>query len=103
MGLLSFLFKRQPLRIEDFIKRNAVILDVRTKREWDEAHLSQAIHIPLDELKHNIDNLKKLNKPIIAHCKSGVRSAKAVKILKLYGMEAVNGGGILELKQVVEP
>lgn len=94
MGLLSFFLKRNSRKIKDFLNRDAVILDVRTKREWNEGHIANAIHIPLSELKDHVDELKQLNKPIIAHCKSGARSARATKLLKFYNIEAINGGGI---------
>lgn len=98
MGLLSFFFKKNTQNIKDFLERDAVILDVRTKREWDEGHIANAIHIPLSNLKDNVDEIKKLNKPVIAHCKSGVRSARATKLLKFYKIDAVNGGGLADMK-----
>lgn len=101
MGLLSFLFKKNKQKIETFIKRDAIILDVRTILEYNEAHIENAVHIPLSQLKHHLHDIKKFNKPIIAHCKSGVRSAKAVKILKIAKLEAVNGGGIADLKYFI--
>lgn len=101
MGLLSFFFKRNSEKIKAFLKRDAVILDVRTKREWDEGHIANAIHIPLSDLKANIENIKALNKPIIAHCKSGARSARATKLLKFYNIEAINGGGIADLMLLI--
>lgn len=101
MSLLSFFFKKNSLKIKEFLERDAIILDVRTKREWDQAHIPNAIHVPLRDLKENIDALKQLNKPVIAHCKSGVRSAKAVKLLNFYKIEAINGGGITDLKMLM--
>lgn len=101
MGLLSFFFKKNAQKIKRFLKRDAIILDVRTTREWEEAHIPNAIHVPLNDLKDNIEALRKLNKPIIAHCKSGVRSARAVKLLKFYKIEAVNGGGIADLNMLL--
>ena len=37
--------------------------------------------------------IKKLNKPVIACCASGMRSSQATSILKQNGIEAMNGGG----------
>lgn len=102
MGLLSFFFKNNSNKIKAFLDKDAVILDVRTQREWDEGHITNAIHIPLSDLKHHIEGIKKLNKPVIAHCKSGVRSAKATKVLKLYNIEAINGGGLADLKLIIK-
>ncbi|MGC6429681.1 MAG: rhodanese-like domain-containing protein [Jejuia sp.] len=101
MGLLSFFFKKNEQRVKNLLKQDAIILDVRTKREWNEAHIPNAIHVPLSDLKDNIEALKKLDKPFIVHCKSGVRSAKAAKLLKFYKMEAVNGGGMADLTRLL--
>ena len=75
-----------------------MILDVRSQREWDAGHIDNSIHIPINELKNRIEEVKKLNKPIIACCASGVRSAKAAKFLNLHNIEATNGGGWVSLK-----
>lgn len=101
MGLLNYFFKNNRKKIKDFLKRDAVIIDVRTEREWNEGHLQNAIHIPLNTLKDNIEEIRLLNRPIIAHCKSGARSAGATKLLKFYKIEAVNGGGIADLKALI--
>ena len=102
MGLFSFFFKRNAQKVKDFLKRDAIILDVRTQREWEEGHITNAIHIPLSDLKDHIDDLKKLDKPVIAHCKSGGRSARATKLLKFYNIEAINGGGLSDLKLLIK-
>ncbi|GAA4960220.1 rhodanese-like domain-containing protein [Algibacter aquimarinus] len=102
MGILNFFFKNNRTEIKDFLKRGAVIIDVRTELEWEQGHLNNAIHIPLSDLKNQIDDIKQLKKPVIAHCKSGVRSARATKLLKFYKIEAVNGGGIADLKRLID-
>jgi len=101
MGLLSFLFKKKAQKIKELLTKGAVILDVRTKGEWDKDHIENAVHIPLNELKNNIEYLKSLNKPIIAHCQSGVRSKKATILLKSESIEAVNGGGLGDMKRLI--
>jgi len=98
MGLFSFFFRNNTQKIKELLDKNAVILDVRTKQEWNEGHIANAMHVPLSDLKNRIDDIKKLNRPVIAHCKSGARSARATKLLKFYEIEAVNGGGLADLK-----
>jgi rhodanese-related sulfurtransferase len=102
MSLLSQIFKSNTSKIKALIKKDAIILDVRTLKEWNEAHISNAIHVPLKELNAHIDALKKTNRPVIAHCKSGVRSAKATQVLKLHNIESVNGGGLLDLMKLID-
>jgi apurinic endonuclease APN1 len=45
------------------------------------------------------DDIKKLNKPVIACCRSGMRSGQATSILKQNGIECINGGGWNSLAQ----
>ncbi len=98
MGFLDFIFGAKKRQVEDYIKSGAVILDVRTQREWAAGHIENAVHIPLNELNNRFDEIKKLNKPVIACCASGIRSAKAAKFLTLKNMDAINGGGWVNVK-----
>ena len=98
MGLFSFIFGAKKRQVEDYLKNGAVILDVRTHREWDLGHIENSVHIPLDVLQHRVNDVKALNKPVIVCCESGVRSAKAAKILNLQNIEATNGGGWVRLQ-----
>ena len=41
----------------------------------------------------DIETIKKWNKPIIACCRSGMRSGQATSILKQHGIDCINGGG----------
>lgn len=93
MGLLAFIFGAKKSKIESFIKNDAVILDVRTQREWDNGHIENSKHIPLNELKNRIEEIKSLNKPIITCCESGVRSGSAAAMLRSHRIEVLNGGG----------
>lgn len=102
MDILNLLFKNNTKIVKRFISRGAIIVDVRTIQEWNDGHISTALHIPLKDLNKALNGLKQMNTPVIAHCKSGVRSAKATKILKQHGIEAVNGGGFLHLKSLLE-
>lgn len=97
MGFLDFIFGAKKRQVQEFLDSGAVILDVRTQREWDKGHISNSVHIPLDELKNRVNEVKQLNKPVIVCCESGVRSAKAAKFLNLNNIEATNGGGWVSL------
>lgn len=75
------------------VKEGAVIIDVRTKHEFQDGHIKGSINVPLNNLSNHYSKLKK-DKPIITCCASGVRSAQAVNILKSNGFsEVYNGGG----------
>ena len=64
------------------------IIDVRTKKEWDEGHHPYAMNIPLNEFKNF--NFNKLNKkPIFIYCRSGRRALVAAKKLVKKGFNNI--------------
>lgn len=67
-----------------------IIIDVRTKEEYDEIHIKDAINIPYNELTDTFDK----NKIIFVYCKSGNRSRQAYNSLKSFGYEVYDLGGI---------
>ena len=80
--------------------KHATLVDVRTPEEFIEGHFPNAINIPLDQVKQNIQKFREMPKPIIAYCRSGNRSGIALTILKESGInEVINGGGLEELLQ----
>jgi len=99
MGLLNFLFGNNNEAIQDFKNRDAVILDVRTQKEWDAGHIDGAKHIPLSKISASVSEIKKWNKPIITCCLSGARSGQAASILNKNGVEVINGGGWKSLQK----
>ena len=98
MGFFDFIFGAKKRQVETYLENDAVILDVRNNHEWNNGHIENAIHIPLDELNNRLEEVKQLNKPIIVCCESGMRSAKAAKFLNLNNIDATNGGGWVSLK-----
>lgn len=83
------------------VKQGAVILDVRSKGEYQGGHIKGSINIPVDTLNNNLNKLKK-DKPIITCCASGIRSASAKSILKANGYTQVyNGGGWSSLQNKI--
>ncbi|APY10238.1 sulfurtransferase [Seonamhaeicola sp. S2-3] len=93
MGLLDSLFGNKKNMIEDFKNRGAIIVDVRTPDEFQQGAIAGSKNIPLQTLNSKIDELRKLNKPVIACCASGMRSGTACSILRPHGIEVINGGG----------
>ena len=75
-----------------------VIIDVRTKDEYKESHIKDAINIPYDKIKEKIKTKENIDKetPIIVYCKSGSRSNKAFNELinagykKVYDLGAIS-------------
>lgn len=76
--------------------KNYVLLDVRTKMEYDKWRIDGAVLCSLDTLMKTYKNLDKSKKYLVI-CLSGGRSACAVYALKQLGFEAFNiQGGMLE-------
>jgi rhodanese-related sulfurtransferase len=98
MSFLELIFGKK-VNLQEVISTGAVILDVRTKSEYQSGHLRDSINIPVDNLQGSLKKLDK-NKPIITCCASGARSASARRILLSNGFEQVyNGGSWSSLKK----
>lgn len=94
MGLLDLLgFGNKSENITEFLAKGAIIIDVRTPAEYANGHIKGSKNVPLNLITSQIEILKKIEKPIIACCASGMRSAQATSILKSNGIETLNGGG----------
>lgn len=84
------------------VKEGALILDVRSKGEFDGGHIKGAINISVDTLRSNLPKLKDKNQTIITCCASGMRSASAKSILQSNGYTQVyNGGGWSSLQNKI--
>ncbi len=71
-------------------KDNYIIVDVRTKEEYEESHIKGAINIPYDEINENIKLDK--SKTIMVYCKSGTRSNIAYNTLISLGYDSYDMG-----------
>ncbi|AFY96236.1 molybdopterin-synthase adenylyltransferase MoeB [Chamaesiphon minutus] len=85
-----------------------VLIDVRNPNEYDIAKIPGSILIPLPDIEQGkgVEQVKAaLNgHRLIAHCKMGGRSAKALAILKEAGIEGTNvKGGIQAWSREVDP
>lgn len=99
MGIFSFLFGNKSKMINDFKARGAVIIDVRSKGEYADGAIPGSKNIALPQLHTKAEEIKKMNKPVITCCASGMRSSSAAAILKSKGIECMNGGGWFNLSQ----
>ena len=80
------------------------VVDVREQGEWDLAHLPTARLVPLGQLPSAIGTLDP-TREIVVMCRSGQRSADAVRQLQAAGFTRVNNlaGGILRWSEDVDP
>ena len=84
-----------------------VLLDVRNPNEYQIAKIDGSVLIPLSEIEdgNGVEKVRELvnGNRLIAHCKLGGRSAKALSILKEAGIEGTNvTGGIAAWSQEVD-
>ncbi len=85
-----------------------ILLDVRNPNEFEIAKIDGSVLIPLGDLESGagVNKVKELvnGHRVIAHCKLGGRSAKALAILKEAGVEGTNvKGGINAWSQEIDP
>ncbi len=78
--------------------KDAIILDVRERSEYDAGHVLNSKFIPLGKLKERMGELEKYkDRPIVVVCRSGNRSGTACFLMAKQGFsQAFNlAGGIL--------
>ena len=95
-----------PVEVKAKIDRGEpfVLIDVREPHEYQICRIPYAQLIPLNDLPKRVNELDSADE-IVAHCKSGMRSAKAVDFLKQAGFKKVRNmkGGILAWSDKVDP
>jgi len=85
--------------------QNAVVLDVREDSEFYAGHIPHSVHVPLGQLARHPEVEKYKSRPIIAICRSGMRSGHACRVLRKNGFEQVYNlsGGITAWQQANMP
>lgn len=88
----------RPNDISSWIKNGALIVDVRTPAEFENAHFPGAINIPLQDIEKRINEFGPRDGRIIVYCRTGNRSGKAKTFLESRGYKNVlNGGGLQDM------
>ena len=68
--------------------RPVTILDTRRRLEWADGHIEDAVHIPLHDLLHRLDELPEGE--LWVHCAGGYRASIASSILSAHGRRVVH-------------
>lgn len=78
----------------------AVLVDVRSKEEWDTAHAEKSVHIPWHDLRTRYTELDPAAHYIVM-CKGGQRASIGAAILKMHGFARISnlGGGYTSYKR----
>ncbi len=81
----------------------AVLLDVRTRQEYQEGHIPGSTNVPLAIINNISDIVPDKDTPLYVHCQSGARSRQAVAYLGQMGYTNIkNIGGISAYRGKVE-
>lgn len=84
----------ESITLDDLLARSKkekiMLIDVRPEEEYKAGHISNAVSIPLEQLKKRLNELPK-NKTIVAYCRGPlcVMSADAVKLLNQKKIKAI--------------
>ena len=74
--------------MQSMIRKNSeiIVIDVRTKDEYNDKHIQGAVNIPLQDIAEKIGNITKSKSDIIVlYCEYGGRSRKALNKLEKLG------------------
>ncbi|RXM38868.1 rhodanese-like domain-containing protein [Chryseobacterium sp. CH21] len=89
--------------LPELIKKGAIILDVRTEKEYETGHIEGAVNISLGTIRERYIELDP-EKTYITVCSHGLRSVKAENILKERGFRNIyNGGAWTDLQKTIQP
>lgn len=74
---------------------DVVLLDVREDDEWDAGHAPQALHVPMGQVSHRLEEITDTfpDPPIYVVCRSGMRSARITEFLSGMGLKVLNVEG----------
>lgn len=88
--------------LDQLIKKGAVILDVRTEKEYHMGHIEGSLNISLGTIRERYTELDP-DTTYITVCSHGLRSVKAENILKERGFTHVhNGGAWSDLQRIIK-
>lgn len=87
--------RKQTNQLVEKINGGAQLLDVRTEEEFTSGTIDGARNIPLQELHKTVDELDP-DQHYITFCSHGVRSVKAMRMIKKKGCRNVDNGGSMK-------
>lgn len=100
LNFIKNLFGSGGSSISDALLQKAVVIDVRTRSEFQGGHVANSKNIPLNELGSELSRYSK-DTPIVFCCASGGRSGAATSQANSQGYNAVNGGPWTSVNRVV--
>ncbi|MNJ91956.1 Thiosulfate sulfurtransferase PspE precursor [compost metagenome] len=101
IGYRTYRFVNLDKGLGKKIEQGAVILDVRTPTEYKTGHLEGSVNLQLSKLHADELPLDK-SKTYITVCSHGLRSVKAMNLLKEKGYKVFNGGALADLETEIK-
>lgn len=95
----DFLFEEKAQNYQEVLQElrsgRAQLIDIRESDEWEKNHFNCAKHIPLSDLEKGIGidvlkDIKRSDKKIYIHCRSGNRARKAQEVLARHGCTEIH-------------
>lgn len=102
-ALVSCTSQDSLLQVKEAIAADALVVDTRSKEEFNGGHIDGAVLIPHDQMESRYKELlSHKNKSVVLYCRSGRRSGIAKEILEKEGFtRVINAGGYRRLKDVL--
>lgn len=101
LGMLRSLLGGSNDELVEALRQGAVIIDVRTRAEYQGGHVAGSKNIPLNEVPAALEG-HPAAKTIVFCCASGGRSGQATSYATSKGYTAVNGGPWTTVNRAVQ-
>ena len=90
--------------LEQKMKQDIVIIDVRKKSEFDSEHIKGVVNVPLNQINQHLEKFPK-EQEFVLHCAGGYRSMIAASILQQRGWSQLTDviGGFKSIKETTIP
>ncbi|TSJ47928.1 rhodanese-like domain-containing protein [Fluviicola chungangensis] len=101
IGYRTYRFLNLDKGLAKKIEQGAIVLDVRTPAEYRTGHLKGSVNLQLSRL-HTAKLPLDKSKTYITVCSHGLRSVKAMNLLKEKGYKVFNGGALADLENEIK-
>jgi rhodanese-related sulfurtransferase len=79
-----------PMDAVRLLNQGAVMVDVRSREQFDAGHVIEARNVPLAEVGQSVETLKRFkDKAVLVCCESGMTSSGGAKLLRAQGFTKV--------------
>lgn len=93
--------KLSAKEVNEAVENGAMLVDVRTREEYEAGHAPKAINFPVERIQGKMYPTEDRDKPIYVYCRSGRRSGIAYRELKSADYQNVYDIGGLEDWQAI--